>query len=235
MDTIHTIKEKLEALRRLDKGCAVFGASQHRYQFGPTLRDFSIAGLENKHDLTLSEEYKTILQHLGDGGAGPGYGLQSISMKHIHPPYVGHQHLLRNWDDPKVIDIEMIDSEEISGYIKLFDFGCGMETCLIVKGENVGDLIFFDCDDRFQVEEQSLLEIYSSWLDSNLAILRRVEEKLHRLPLQEVVDSEWELKNFSVKQIILSLMGSQPLRGGHSGNQLKAHLEQEYQKWKANT
>ena len=49
-----------------------------------------------------------------------------------------------------VFEVDMVELDEISGYIKLFDYGCGMETCLIVNGENQGALIFFDGDGAFR-------------------------------------------------------------------------------------
>ena len=69
--------------------------------------------------------------------------LEQLDLKKINPPYVGTKQLLRNWEDPKQIECDMVDIDEISGYIKLFDYGCGMEYCLIVKGEEKEDLIFF--------------------------------------------------------------------------------------------
>ncbi len=234
MKRIDAIQQKLQELRSLDKGFAIFGSSRHEYRMKSPLTEEKITHIEQKHGITLSREYREILIHLGNGGAGCGYGLESFSLKHIDPPYVGTKHLLRNWDDPKTIDVDMVDTDEISGYVRLFNHGCGMETCLIVKGEEAGDMIFFDCDDRFEkLEQASLLDMYEKWLDDNLATLRRVQGKLDELPLQEVVDSEWELNNFSVKEMILSLIGGQPLRGGHSGRQLNVHLEKEYRKWKA--
>jgi len=56
-----------------------------------------------------------------------------LNLTKINPPYVGTKYLLRNWEDPKKIECDMVELDEISGYIKLFDYGCGMEYCLIVS------------------------------------------------------------------------------------------------------
>ena len=169
---------------------------------------------------------------MGNGGAGCGYGLEKLTLKNINPPYIGTNELLRNWEDPKKIDFKMVDLGEISGYIKLFDFGCGMETCLIVNGKEQEDLIFFDCDGRFEkIEEKNILDIYENWLDESIGLLKRIVKKLIAMPLQQVIDSEWGLKKFSIKTMIMSLINAETLRGGHSGNDLKKHLESEYKKW----
>jgi len=233
MRRIINIKKKLEELRNLDKGFSVFGSSRHKYQLKPSLTEQEIIRIESEHEITLSKEYRAILKHLGNGGAGCGYGLESLSFNNINPPYIGSKELLRNWDDPEKIDFDMVDTDEVSGYVKLFDYGCGMETCLIVKGAETAGMIYFDCDGHFEkIKNNTILDSLENWLNHNLDILKRIEKKLDQLPLQEVIDSEWELDNFSIKEMILSLIDAQPLEGGHSGHELNAHLEKEYEKWK---
>ncbi len=127
----------------------------------------------------------------------------------------------------------MVDLDEISGYIKLFDYGCGMETCLIVSGYELGDLIFFDCDGRFEkIKDKNVIDLYEDWLDESINILKRVEVKLNEMTLQDVIESEWKMNNFSIKKMILSLMDAKPLREGYSENNLNKHLEVEYKDWK---
>lgn len=233
MKQIEVIKERLKELKDLDKGFSVFGSSRHRYQWNRTLKDEEIKLIEQENQIILSNDYKDILKHLGNGGAGCGYGLEKLDLKHINPPYIGSKKLLRNWDKPKDIDCEMVDLDEISGYIKLFDYGCGMEYCLIVKGLEVGSLIFFDCDERFEkIEGKSLLDTYENWLDYHLGILKRVQQKLGKLPLQKLIDSEWKLKNYSIHGMVLSIIDAEPTQGAQSGKAMKAHLEKEYEKWK---
>lgn len=236
MDRINIIQRKLEELRNIDKRFSIFGSSSHKYQLKRTLDENEIARIESENRIFISGEYRTILKYLGNGGAGCGYGLESLTLKNISPPYVGTKRLLRNWKDPQKIDLEMVNIQEITGYIKLFDYGCGMETCLIVNGEEQGGLIFFDCDGRFEkIEGKSILDIYENWLDESTGTLKRVENKLREMPLQEVIDSEWNLKNFSIKEMVLSIINAEPLQGVHSGNEVKEHLEKQYQKWKNKT
>lgn len=236
MERIDIIKNKLEALRNLDKRCSIFGSGTHTYKLKPTLTEKEIIQIETENSVTISQEYRAILKYLGNGGAGCGYGLEPLVLKNVSPPFIGTKQLLRNWEDPTKTDLNMVNPEEISGYIKLFDYGCGMEKCLIVNGEEQGELIFFDCDGRFEkIENKGILDLYEDWLDESINTLRRIEKKLGEMTLQEVVDSEWNIKNFSIKGMILSLMDAEPLRGGHSGNELKEHLEREYKSWRNRT
>ncbi|MGB1204847.1 MAG: SMI1/KNR4 family protein [Chitinophagales bacterium] len=234
MKRIHTIKKKLEELKNLDKRFSIFGSGRHKYQLNKTLSEKEISQIEKENQIVLSKEYKEILKNLGNGGAGCGYGLERMELKNINPPYIGTKKLLRNWKDPQKIDCDMVELDEISGYIKLFDYGCGMEYCLIVNGAEKEDLIFFDCDGRFEkMENKSLLDIYEKWLNNSLDTLKRIQQKMEKMPLQEVIDSEWEIKNFSIKEMILSIINAEPIKGSHSGNDMKIHLEKEYKKWKS--
>lgn len=169
MERINIIKEKLEKLKKFDKEFSIFGSYEHKYELNPTLTEQEISKIETENGITLSFEYRQILMELGNGGAGCGYGLEPLSLKNITPPYIGTKQLLRNWGDPKKIDYDMVDLGEISGYIKLFDYGCGIEKCLIVNGAEKEELIYFDCDGRFEkIEDKSLLDIYENWLNESL-------------------------------------------------------------------
>ena len=230
MDRINRIKEKLEELKNLDKRFAAFGANTHQYRFNPVLKLEDIKQIEEKYSIYLSEDYKQILMELGNGGAGYGYGLEPIMFDFITPPYKGTEFLLRNCEYPKVIECEMVDLEEISGYIRLFNLGCGMEYGLIVNGKEIGDIIFFDCDERFKkVNNKTLYDLYEEWLDENLIIFKRVRKKMDEMSLQSIIESEWEMKNFSVKSILLSLMDVESIAG--NGNEKNKYLERVYKNW----
>lgn len=234
MGRITTIQTKLDKLRELDKGFSIFGSGRHQYRMNPPISLEKLAEIERKNNIVLAEQYKLIMSTLGNGGAGCGYGLERLNLDRVSPPYPGTDYLLRNWDDPKKIDYDMVETEEISGYIRLFNYGCGMEYGMIVTGEESSSMIFFDVDDRFQkLNGFPLLAMYEAWLDESLTVLERVWDKLHSMSFQEVVDSEWEAKNFSIRDMILSLIGAPMLTGSYSGNDLKNHLNREYRRWKS--
>jgi len=219
MKRIESIKEKLHELKSLDKRFSIFGSSRHKYQLNETLSAGEITKIETDHNILLSEEYKVILQYLGNGGAGCGYGLEKMSLRHIDPPYIGTKKLLRNWHDPKEIETEMVDTDEISGYIKLFDYGCGMEYCLIVQGEEKGALIYFDCDERFEkLEQASLLDMYENWVTNSLSTILRVKEKLVKQTVEEVIQEEWASDNYFIHDMIYSILDvNAPVPKPHTG------------------
>ena len=73
------IREKLDALRQRDTACLVHGAETHRYNLKPVLSQAEAAAFEKEFRVRLPEEYSAFLMEVGNGGAGPGYGLYSLA------------------------------------------------------------------------------------------------------------------------------------------------------------
>jgi hypothetical protein len=65
----------VETLRSLDPGLQHFGASAHRYAFNPPLTEGEIAEVESQYRIDLPPDYRSFLRDVGNGGAGPGYGV----------------------------------------------------------------------------------------------------------------------------------------------------------------
>jgi hypothetical protein len=126
MKRIEVIKDKLNQLKNLDRRFSIFGSSRHKYEWNKTISREELLEIETKNKIVLSEEYKEVLQEMGNGGAGCGYGLAKMNLSKINPPYIGTKELLRNCENPDELEVEMVELDEISGYIKLFDYGCGM-------------------------------------------------------------------------------------------------------------
>jgi hypothetical protein len=70
-DWLETVREGIETLRE----CFPEGAGKHNYQFGPTLSEAQRMAHEQELGISLPEDYRAFLQHIGNGGCGPGYGL----------------------------------------------------------------------------------------------------------------------------------------------------------------
>src|SRR5437868_5355597 len=77
-EQLQRIKTKLKELKRLDKGFALFGSPRHQYQLNPTLSLEKIQQFEQTHYVKLPREYVQFLTELGNGGAGPFYGLEQF-------------------------------------------------------------------------------------------------------------------------------------------------------------
>jgi hypothetical protein len=81
---IFRIHEKLNSLRKADPKYWLFGAESHRYRLGPLVGEETLSSLEGRLSIDLPNEYRLYLLNVGNGGAGPGYGVMRFG-DHIYP------------------------------------------------------------------------------------------------------------------------------------------------------
>jgi len=84
------IRSSLAQLRRSRTIDEVFGANGHRFALNPVLPESEVVRFENKHGISLPPDYRGFLTHLGNGGAGPFYGvfkLGEMDDNHGHAPW----------------------------------------------------------------------------------------------------------------------------------------------------
>ena len=73
--SIDDILSGIKALKALDPTYLLFGASAHRYEFNPPLSEEALKGIECQYQIALPPDYRAFLREIGNGGAGPGYGM----------------------------------------------------------------------------------------------------------------------------------------------------------------
>ncbi len=69
------VLQKLAELDRRDGRRRIFGASHHQYRLNPPLSLVVIEAFERRHGVSLPEGYRLFLTRIGNGGAGPYYGV----------------------------------------------------------------------------------------------------------------------------------------------------------------
>jgi hypothetical protein len=157
---------------------------QHRYLLNPPLREDLVLQFEATHKIRLPPDYRAFLVHLGNGGAGPGYGVFKLgevvmgwdSVTWQESGYVGRlaepfpftacckdpNHPL--WDIP------------FDGAIPISHYGCQTWAWLVITGPEAGAVW---CDDRGDcigvyperrgVEDRmSFLDWYRWWVGQEL-------------------------------------------------------------------
>lgn len=83
------IKDLVEKAGKADAGCKVFGSARHKYRLNPAVSLDAVHGFEGQCHLTLPEEYVFFLTKVGNGGAGPYYGLYSLEELERYTEYLG--------------------------------------------------------------------------------------------------------------------------------------------------
>jgi hypothetical protein len=52
-----------------------FGADAHHFQMNPTMPEFEASAFEQERNVVLPPDYRQFLTRIGNGGAGPFYGV----------------------------------------------------------------------------------------------------------------------------------------------------------------
>jgi hypothetical protein len=69
-------KQVLSALRRLrESQTEVFGANGHHFVLNPKLTEDAALSFEDHHGISLPGDYRHFITRIGNGGAGPYYGV----------------------------------------------------------------------------------------------------------------------------------------------------------------
>lgn len=170
---IEQIKDKLELLKSLDKNFSLFGSQRHQYKLNPTLKELTIKQFEDNYKIKLPKEYVLFLTEIGNGGAGPFYGLEPLENSlfddldykrsdsllnpskpflHTKPWNLDFKPTISEEENKEEFEEEYtafekvyFDNEQMNGAIAICNYGCGVFLNLIVNGQEYG---YIWIDDR---------------------------------------------------------------------------------------
>ena len=73
------IVEILEKARSADPDYELFGASKHKYRLNPPIGADLVRITEERYGFSIPDEYFRFITEIGDGGAGPDYGIEPFA------------------------------------------------------------------------------------------------------------------------------------------------------------
>lgn len=181
------IKNKLEKAMRKDTAFLVFGASSHKYRVDEKLTAKELADWQAKNQVTLPEPYTQFLTKVGNGGAGPYYGIYSIekatsytdrnalTTKCVLRPRMTKEewnHLtepLINDEDISDLEYDAARDRVMGGMLCIGTQGCEYDMYLVLEGQHSGKIVFtsdfYPDHPFFFIYEDNFLDWYERWLD----------------------------------------------------------------------
>ncbi|MFM7846489.1 MAG: SMI1/KNR4 family protein [Planctomycetota bacterium] len=192
-EQLQDIAQRLQSMKLGD--LHPFGAESHRFDFGTRLSEAEIRDFETQHHVTLPTDYRSFLQQVGDGGAGPAYGLFSLRNSFYDSNTTAGSLLAQPFpytesynpaEDPAFEQIydpkhrakcELSSAELyqhfrdlVSGTLPLCHEGCGYFHRLVITGPTRGEM-WLDgriSDQGFCRLNVSFLEWYKRWYEDIL-------------------------------------------------------------------
>ena len=123
-------------LAERDRRCEIFGADHHRYRRRPRLEESEVTSFERAHRIALPADLRAFLVRVGNGGAGPFYGLHALGEDGRGPWKTGERVGTPSAPFPIGADARA----PLDGALPLCDEGCGLADWLVVTGPEAGNV-----------------------------------------------------------------------------------------------
>jgi hypothetical protein len=131
--------DMLARLRAADTSFRVFGSKQHRYRLGQTLSESELAAFESANRIRLPDDYRWFLAAVGNGGAGPFYGVEPLSTfdRDLSQPF----RITTATDALALEDLERLgERNEYAGILEFCHHGCAIYSYLVGNGAAYGTI-----------------------------------------------------------------------------------------------
>jgi hypothetical protein len=173
------IRSRLRVSAEADPELVRFGAGTHRYLLCAALSEAEVVAFEERHGVRLPEAYRSFLTEVGDGGAGPDYGLYRLDgadMSDLDRDERDTPGFLTRpfphtaaWNPRSRLDEDAYwDPRWVAGSLIIAHFGCGVFHRLVVTGPARGQVWLDDrASDGGLSPQTDFQEWYLRWLDTS--------------------------------------------------------------------
>lgn len=180
MDYISEIRALAEEGLRRDPEYKIFGANHHHWKFGEPVDMQKIRDFERDLNVKLPEAFVRYLTELGNGGAGPYYGIYSLEKirensaysETMHlPVMLDHSRTAEYWtdfakryealedqfdllDEVQLQEYQHMQLSVMAGGIFINTPGCTMNSLLMCRGAAAGEVFMIDFDYLHMIREE---------------------------------------------------------------------------------
>ncbi|MCL2714882.1 MAG: hypothetical protein FWD68_09945 [Alphaproteobacteria bacterium] len=191
---IAELGEMLRRLRARDQDFRVFGSEEQGYRLGPPLSEVELTAFEAVNGVRLPDAYRYFLATVGDGGAGPFYGLEPLSS-------LGRDALGCDLSRPFLLTAatEDFSEEPLPGVLEFCHQGCNIYAYLVVNGPTAGT-IWDGCDGEFHPTGLTFDAWYRKWLEhalralENESLVAQLKVGMSRAEVLAKVGGKWEVR-----------------------------------------
>lgn len=150
------IVERIEILKGYDRRFYHVGARDHKYVFNPPCPQRRLQDYEIDKGFTLPDELHFVYSKIGNGGAGPDWGLWPIE-----------RWVPRQPEKPWILkDYDVAD--QLTGVISIMHRYPSYDNCIVCNGGQIGKCVGYDNGAVVTNPVPSLAFEYSRWLDEDL-------------------------------------------------------------------
>lgn len=244
------IRKKILQAAKVDTNFQVFGASSHRYVLNPPVSEAKVLQFEAQYRIQLPACYRTFLTEVGNGGAGPFYGIYPLGKDINEFCYDESFDFLRNdcMLYPKMTDeywdafVNKLENEDdapyetlagvvFGGLLPIGHQGCTYYHVLVLNGIWEGKVVNMDYDlqkPKFTFDD-NFLDWHERWLDEIIIPdLRRNEGYWFGYTLGGSVEQLWNQYKNSSDQIFQEDCLIAINRLAHLSKAILALLENEF-------
>ncbi|MEO3946226.1 SMI1/KNR4 family protein [Gorillibacterium sp. CAU 1737] len=154
------LRQLVQRAGMLDPNREVFGSAKHQYQLNPVLPLDEVRKYEERHQVQLPEEYVFFLTQVGNGGAGPYYGIYSLERTGSNeeytricgqPAWINEAMTKESWAEKMNLMEDADDDtydrlhDEVFGGLNLIGTqGCTYDNLLMNTGSWKGKMVYID-------------------------------------------------------------------------------------------
>jgi hypothetical protein len=235
-----TLRDQIMVLHRLDRGGVIYGADKHRWRIHERLDQPTNIRIEHDLGFPLPPSYRAYLTELGNGGAGPLFGIEPLPLQFtdatlaaLQQPFLGIEAVHQRLQDAGIVRHEdgyyenwdrKLQAALLVGTWPIAYEGCGHHSRIVLHGAEAGTILAVESDGGIFSQKADLLDWMIGWLSEHRIVYEALWIRIQACePVDDVVTVANSRQVASICGVGIGLSGS--------GNGHRAQAAAAYQKF----